>query len=103
MAMIKDISIASCICGVDTKSKIMRTGKQRAVTWMIVAATLGIAILALTGGFALKDWMDPKGLIALGLLAYCILGVGFKFYKRFIIQKKHKFLCSLRQSFYDIV
>lgn len=103
MAIIKDISIPACICGVDKKQKIQRTAKQRVLTWMAVTAVTGIAILASTGGFSLREWEDPKGLIALGALVYCFVGVSIRLYKRLSKQKKHSFLCLLRHSFYDIV
>lgn len=103
MAIINDTTIPACICGTDKKTKIERTAKQRVITWMIVIVALGFVTLVLLDGFSLSDWNDPKGLVVLGLLLYCVIGVGVRFYRQLIGHRRHSVLCMLRRSFYDIV
>lgn len=103
MAIINDTSIPACICGVDKESKIERTAKQRVITWMIVTAALGFVAMMLLDGFTLSEWDDPKGLVVLGSLLYCVVGISVRFYKQLVGQKKHTILCMLRRSFYDTI
>ena len=103
MTVIKDKSISACICGVDDTASIHRTAKQRVLTWMTVIVAIGFATLTILDGFSLEDWSDPKGLVVLGLLFYCIIGIIIRLRKRLKTQKKHSFWCLLRRSFYDVV
>lgn len=102
MALIKDITIPICICGIDD-ARMTRAAKQRVVTWMIVTVAAGFAFLIPFEGFTLEKWSDPKGLVVLGLLTYCAVGIVVRVYVSSRKQKKHSLKCTLRRSFYETV